>query len=36
MAIAPIAGFTRRALLLGGIVVCVIALAFGIRLGVRR
>ncbi len=29
MAIAPMAGFTRRVLLLGGIVVCVIALAFG-------
>ena len=30
MAIAPMAGFTRRALLLGGIVACVVALAFGI------
>ena len=30
MAVAPMAGFTRRVLLLGGIVACVVALAVGI------
>ena len=30
MAVAPMAGFTRRVLLLGGIVACVVALAIGI------
>jgi len=30
MAVAPLAGFTRRVLLLGGIVACVVALAIGI------